>query len=104
LGDTRARSDPNTPDTPDHRALALAAAPLGTHPGSALLLPQNPAVGVAFWIFVPVAAVLIDLAARHSHGRLATTEEFVRFISHARVANLALIAAWLAAGYHLFAR
>ena len=55
-----------------------------------LLLPQSPPVGVAFWVAVPVVAVLIDVAARRSHGRAATAEEFVRFISTARLANLAL--------------
>jgi hypothetical protein len=70
----------------------------------ALLLPQIPAVGVAFWIAVPAAAAVIDLVARRSGGTLATAEEFVRFVSTARWANLLLIAAWLFAGYHLFAR
>ena len=97
------------PDPPDvlgqGAAVALAVGPLGSqHKVPALLLPQVPAVGVAFWLAVPVVAVLIDVAARHSHGRRATAEEFVRFISSDRLANLALITAWLVAGYHLFAR
>jgi hypothetical protein len=61
-------------------------------------------VGVVFWVAVPLAAVLIDWAARHSEGRRASAEEFIRFISTPRLANDALIAAWGFAGYHLFAR
>ena len=76
----------------------------GHHAVPALLLPQSPPVGVAFWVAVPVAAVLIDLTARRSGGRRADAEEFVRFVSTSTVANVALIAAWLFAGYHLFAR
>ena len=106
VDDTPVRKGPDATDPPAHGgAFALAAGPVGMHTGApALLLPQDPGVGVAFWIIVPVVAVLIDVAARHSHGRRATAEEFVRFITNARLANLALIAAWLVAGYHLFAR
>lgn len=86
-------------------AFALAAGSLGAHHSTAaLILPQSPAAGVAFWLAVPAAAILIDAEARHSRGHRATAEEFVRFISTARLANLALIAAWGFAGYHLFAR
>ena len=78
---------------------------LGGHQvAPALLLPPSPPVGVAFWIAVPVAGVLVDLAARRSNGRLADAEEFVRFISTSMVANVLLITAWAFAGYHLFAR
>ena len=70
----------------------------------ALLLPASPQLGVAFWVAVPIAAVCIDLLARRSEGRVATAEEFVRFISTSPVANVALVAAWVFAGYHLFAR
>jgi hypothetical protein len=70
----------------------------------ALLLPSNRPVGLAFWIGLLVVAVAVDLVARRSAGRLATAEEFARFISTAAVANVALIAAWAFAGYHLFAR
>ena len=85
-------------------SVAAAMAPLGRHPSPALLLPQSPAVGIAFWIAVPVAAILIDMSARLSGGRRADAEEFVRFISTSRVAHVALVAAWGVAGYHLFAR
>ncbi len=77
---------------------------LGAHSNPpALLLPSSPPVGVAFWIAVPVAAIVIDLVARRTNGVVATAEEFVRFISTSSVAHLLLIAAWVFAGYHLFA-
>jgi hypothetical protein len=103
---TPAPGGANAPDAPKHGgAFALAVGPLGIHHGTpALLLPQSPGVGVAFWLVVPVAALLIDVVARHSQGRWATAEEFVRFISSARIANVALTVVWLVAGYHLFAR
>jgi hypothetical protein len=69
-----------------------------------LLLPQVPAVGVAFWVAVPLAALAIDLVARHSGGRFANAEETLRFISTATLAKIILVAAWAFAGYHLFAR
>ena len=85
---------------------AVGAAPVGGHAAvsPALLLPSSRPAGVAFWIAVLVAAVAVDLVARRSHGRLATAEELVRFISTASVANFVLIVAWAFAGYHLFAR
>jgi hypothetical protein len=103
---SRARLGEQQPEAPDHGgACALAMGPLSAHHGApALLLPQSPPAGVAFWVFVPVAAALIDWAARRSHGRRASSEEFVRFVSTSRLANYALIAAWAFAGYHLFAR
>lgn len=70
----------------------------------ALLLPSNRPAGIAFWVGLLVVAVGVDLFARRSDGRLATAEEFARFISSAPVANVALIAVWAFAGYHLFAR
>ncbi len=70
----------------------------------ALLLPSNRPVGVAFWVGLLVAVTVVDLFARRSSGRVATAEEFVRFISSATVVNVMLIAAWVFAGYHLFAR
>jgi hypothetical protein len=81
------------------------AATAGHHPAvvPALLLPQSRAVGVAFWIAVIVALGLVDLWARSSGGRLATAEEFARLVSGPTLANIALIAAWTFAGWHLFA-
>lgn len=70
----------------------------------ALLLPSNRPAGIVFWVGLLVVAVAVDLVARRSAGRLAMAEEFARFISTATVANVALIAAWAFAGYHLFAR
>ena len=72
--------------------------------GPALLLPSSRPVGVVFWVAVPVVAILIDLVARRSGGRMAKADEFVRFISTAQAANVALILGWTFAGYHLFAR
>lgn len=86
-------------------ALAAAMALPAVHPATpSLLLPSSPPVGVAFWVAVPLAAVLIDLLARHSEGRMANAEEFLRFVSTSRLARIALVAAWGFAGYHLFAR
>lgn len=103
--DNRARRGTRRPPAPQLGGAFLSIGPLGAHHGApALLLPQSPPAGVAFWVCVPVAAVLIDWAARRSHGRRATAEEFIRFISTSRLANDALIAAWAFAGYHLFAR
>jgi hypothetical protein len=70
----------------------------------ALLLPSSKPVGVAFWLAVLAAVVVIDLVARRTDGRLATAEELVRFATSSRVANVAFVVAWTFAGYHLFAR
>jgi hypothetical protein len=69
-----------------------------------LLLPEVPAAGLAFWVAVPVVAVVLDQVARRSSGRLADAEELVRFLSTGAVAKAALVATWLFIGYHLFAR
>jgi hypothetical protein len=105
-----ARPPDAAPDTPQACVVGLATATVSRHPAVAapvfpgLLLPQVPAVGVAFWVAVPIAAVAIDLVARRSDGRLANAEEFLRFISTATTAKVVLAAAWGFAGYHLFAR
>jgi hypothetical protein len=99
----RHQDSPKTRD--EGAAFAVAVGSIGAHHGTTgLLLPQSPGAGVAFWVAVPIVAVLVDTAARRSAGRWATAEEFVRFISTAWPANVALIAAWGFAGYHLFAR
>jgi hypothetical protein len=72
--------------------------------GPALLLPSSRPAGVVFWVAVPVVAVLIDVVARRTDGRMARADEFVRFISTAPAARVALMLAWTFAGYHLFAR
>jgi hypothetical protein len=98
------------PDSPQACVVGLATATVSRHPAlgvpvvPGLLLPQVPAVGVAFWVAVPIAAVAIDLVARRSGGRVATAEEFVRFISTATSAKVVSVAGWGFAGYHLFAR
>lgn len=106
IDDSEARRGRRRSDRPEHGGtLAMAMGSLGAHHGTpALLLPQSPPTGVAFWVCVPLAAVIIDWAARRSDGRRANAEEFMRFISTARGARYALIAAWIFAGYHLFAR
>ncbi len=106
IEEVRALRDAEDPDVPGAgTALAATMTPFGGHHAlPALLLPQSPPVGVAFWVAVPIVALLIDLTARHSDGRRADAEEFIRFVSTSVVANVALIAAWVFAGYHLFAR
>jgi hypothetical protein len=73
------------------------------HGEPALLLPTNRAAGVAFWLALVIACLVIDLVARKSEGRLATAEETLRLISATRPARIVLIAAWAYAGWHLFA-
>lgn len=86
-------------------AAGMAPGGGGGHPlMPALLLPSNRPVGGAFWVGLLVVAIAVDLIARRSAGLIATAEEFARFISTSAVANVALIAAWAFAGYHLFAR
>lgn len=98
-----AQTDPDAPERGTAFGMGMAA--LGAHPaGPGLLLPSNRPLGIAFWVAVPLAGVLVDLTARRSGGRVATAEECIRFISDSTVANIALIAAWVFAGYHLFAR
>jgi hypothetical protein len=97
------KADPERPAP--GTALGAGVVTLGGHPVvPGLLLPSSPAAGVAFWIAVPIAALLVDLAARRSHGRVARAEELARFVSTPLAANVALIAVWVFAGYHLFAR
>jgi hypothetical protein len=82
-----------------------ASAPARGHSfAPALLLPSNRPVGVVFWVGLLMVVVAVDLAARRTAGRVATADEFARFISTSPVANVALTAAWAFAGYHLFAR
>jgi hypothetical protein len=85
-------------------AVAVAAVSVGhLTPIPALLLPQDRAVGVAFWLAVIVVAMFVDFTARRSRGRVATGEEFLRLISGPPVARFFLIVAWTFGGWHLFA-
>src|ERR1700733_6078654 len=70
LDDSRSADHESPPQGPGHGgAFAMAMGTVGSHHGApALLLPQSPPAGVAFWIAVPVVAVLIDVAARRSRG------------------------------------
>jgi hypothetical protein len=120
-GATRARAPsrpmrvaaPSTQEAPDAPTAGFVGVVTATvsrhgahvgHPFPGLLLPQVPAVGVAFWVAVPVAALALDQVARRGDGRIANSEEFLRFISTATLAKILLVAAWAFAGYHLFAR
>ena len=86
--------------------LGVGVVPASVHTaGPALLLPSSRPVGVVFWVAVPVVAD--PHRRRRSSVRTAAwpqADEFVRFISTAQAANVALILAWTFAGYHLFAR
>ena len=106
-GAARARSpaEVSAPPTGQEGLACCAGAGVVPHTSPlALLLPSSRPVGVVFWLAVLAAGVFIDLVARRSEGRLATAEEVVRFVSTARLANVALVVAWVFAGYHLFAR
>lgn len=110
-GAARARAPVGPPDPTameGHGGAALLGAgmvPATVHAaGPALLLPSSRPAGVVFWVAVAVVAVLIDVVARRTDGRMARVDEFVRFISTAPTANVALMLAWTFAGYHLFAR
>jgi hypothetical protein len=105
-GAARARS-PEAESPPAQQgdvAPRWAAVLVPTAARPALLLPSDRPLGVAFWLAVLVAGVVIDLVARRTDGRLATAEELVRFVSTSRVTNVLLVVAWTFAGYHLFAR
>jgi len=102
----RAIAPPPDPGSPEPGVVLCAGVlTLGGHPAApSLLLPSSPPLGVAFWVAVPIAALAVDLTARRSDGRLADAEELIRFVSTARAARIVLVAAWVFAGYHLFAR
>jgi hypothetical protein len=69
-----------------------------------LLLPSSRPVGLLFWGAVLIAGLVVDQAARRSGGAFATSGDLVRFTTSALPIRIVLIAAWLFAGYHLFAR
>jgi hypothetical protein len=110
-GAARARAPVAPPDADDTDAsggaslLGVGTTPALVHAaGPSLLLPSSRPIGIVFWIAVPVVAVLIDVIARRTGGRMARADEFARFISTAPAANAALTLVWAFAGYHLFAR
>ncbi len=74
-----------------------------TAPVAGLLLPNNRAAGVAFWLGVVGAALVIEVMARRSGGRVANAEQFLRLVTTPRAANAFAVVAWTYAGYHLFA-
>lgn len=74
-----------------------------TMPVPALLLPNAPDAGVAFWLVWVAVWVVVDQAARRSGGRIPSFDEFLRFITRPAWANALLVVAWGYAGWHLFA-
>ncbi len=100
VGGVPHRSRPGVPTRNLPGAGLFGRHPVGP-PG--LLLPDSRGAGVAFWLALVVACVLVDVAARRSRGRLAGAGEVVRLISGWAPANVVLTAAWTYAGWHLFA-
>lgn len=72
-------------------------------PMLALLLGDSRAVGVGFWIGVVACAVLVELAARRAAATVASFETVMLAVTGPPVARLAAVAAWVYAGWHLFA-
>lgn len=91
------------------RARAPAGAGRDRPPGAALvvppalLLPSDPPLGVAFWLGLVAAGVVLDAVARRTGGRIADAEELLRFVTRPPAGRLLLALAWGFAGYHLFA-
>jgi hypothetical protein len=97
----------HSPDRPGTDGATRHASPVLAHvpaTGPALLLPGSRAVGVGFWLGVVGAAVVIELLARRSQGRVPHAEELLAFLTDPPVANVIVVLAWTVAGYHLFAR
>ncbi|MDA8072405.1 MAG: hypothetical protein M0Z82_12610 [Actinomycetota bacterium] len=88
------------------RGIPTATAGLGLlHHSSllALLEGDSRAVGVGFWIGVVVVAGAVEVMARRSAGRFCTFEQLLRWISEPVLAEVVAAAAWVYAGWHLFA-
>lgn len=88
--------------TPEGRPVAVAVV---GHPavGPALLLPASKAAGIAFWLALVATAVLVELVARRSGGRLATAGELVRLTTRWTAVGVVLAVGWAYGGWHLFA-
>lgn len=69
----------------------------------ALLLPAARAVGVGFWAAWAAAWLIVEAASHATSGRLASTEDLVRFLTRSKAVDVVLVAAWTYAGWHLFA-
>lgn len=94
---------PAAPSAP--QVLAGVFVPLhGRSTTPALLLPANRPAGLLFWAAVCIAGIVVDQKARRSQGVFATAGDVVRFLSTSLPVRFLLIAAWVFAGYHLFAR
>lgn len=88
---------------PPAGALAAPTALLAPTPFAVgLLLPDDRAAGIAFWIVWLAAGIGLEIAGRRSSGRLATAEELVWTVSSSRLGTLACAAVWAYAGWHLF--
>lgn len=99
-----ATANPVTPpDTLAGVSLFTSAILLGHGHLLALLEGDSRAVGVAFWIGVGACGLVVESVARRSTGRVATFGELLAFVSRPPVARLLLAAAWVYAGWHLFA-
>lgn len=91
--------------------LASSVVALGRHSGRrragsswvGALLPDSRSAGVAFWLGLVAAVVVLDQLSRRSNGRLANAEEFVRLVTGPMPARVIWVVAWAYAGYHLFA-
>jgi hypothetical protein len=97
------RTRPDRTGPPALSAAGPVAAGSGGPP-AAVLLPDSRAAGVAFWVAVVLAAAALDRLARRSDGRIADGAQVLRWIAASPALNLAAVAAWAFAGYHLFAR
>ena len=93
-----------SPDKGDGTCPAAGAALFAvTHHPLALLLPDDRAAGIAFFIGVVAMGVVLQLFAWHSHGRIPTVGEAFDALSAPIGGRLALMAIWGYGGWHLFA-
>jgi hypothetical protein len=83
--------------------VTVSAGGTAAWPVPGLLLPNDRDAGVAFWLGVVVVAVVVDVLARRSAGRVADAEQMLRLVTAPMAANAFWVVAWTYAGYHLFA-
>jgi hypothetical protein len=103
----RARGPEEPGDQFSHPGLALVSLvrwPRGPHETVlALLEPGSRPVGLAFWAAVALAAVVLDCYGRRSSGRVLGAFQLLRLGSSSRTGTSLIVAAWVVAGWHLFA-
>jgi hypothetical protein len=108
-GAARARrpQPPEASTDPSPGGLAATAGPLGGHhlllSPLGLLLPASRTAGVAFWLAVFAAMLIVETWAQRSGGRVATAEQVVWQVNSWRLGNVVVVVGWLFAGWHLFA-